>query len=69
MNLAAPQYITDNLGRKMSVILSIQDYENLLSLAEETEDVLLYDEVKSKNEERIALNDYIAKRKNNALPN
>ncbi len=69
MNLAAPQYITDNLGRKTSVILSIQDYETLLALAEETEDVLLYDEVKSKNEERITLNDYIIQRKNNVLPN
>jgi hypothetical protein len=69
MTLAAPQYITDTLGRKTAIILSIQDYETLLALAEETEDILLYDEIKSREEERISLNDYITTRKNNALPN
>jgi hypothetical protein len=69
MTLASPQYITDNLGRKTSVILSIQDYETLLALAEETEDIMLYDEVISRKEERVSLSDYITKRKNNALPN
>lgn len=37
MTLAAPQYITDSLGQKISVILPIKDYETLISIAEDSE--------------------------------
>jgi hypothetical protein len=67
MTLKAPQYITNEKGKKTSVILSIQDYETLIALAEDAEDVQLYDEVKSRNEERISLEDYVKRRKTNAL--
>jgi hypothetical protein len=33
MTLATPQYITDSLGQKISVILPIKDYENLMAMA------------------------------------
>lgn len=37
MTLAAPQYITDSLGQKISVILPIKDYERLISIVEDSE--------------------------------
>lgn len=69
MTLSAPQYILDSKGAKTSVIISLKDYEKILEMIEDLEDVELYDEVKSRNEERISLSDYISKRKNtiNAL--
>ena len=62
MTLSAPQYITDSEGTITSVIISIQDYEKILEMIEDLEDVELYDEVKSRNEEYISFNDYISKR-------
>ena len=62
MTLSAPQYITDPEGTITSVIISIQDYEKILEMIEDLEDVELYDEVKSRNEEYISFNDYISKR-------
>ena len=69
MTLSAPQYIMDSKGAKTSVIISLKDYEKILEMIEDLEDIELYDEVKSRNEERISLSDYISKRKNkiNAL--
>ena len=64
MTLSAPQYILDSKGAKTSVIRSLKDYEKILEMIEDLEDVELYDEVKSRNEERISLSDYISKRKN-----
>lgn len=50
----------------MSVVLPITEYERLLELLEEKEDVKLYDEVKAKNEKTIPLETYLAKRKKRA---
>ncbi|MBU1720817.1 MAG: hypothetical protein KKA07_17255 [Bacteroidetes bacterium] len=37
------QFITDTQGRKLSVILSIKDYQKMLEDLEELEDIRLYD--------------------------
>lgn len=47
------QYITDKKGRKVSVILPIRDYHEMLEKLEELEDLKVYDEAVSKNEESI----------------
>lgn len=39
-----PQYITDNKGKKLSVVLSIKDYQKIMEELEELEDIRLYDE-------------------------
>lgn len=59
----SPQYITDNKGKKMSVVLSMKEYKRILEDLEEFEDIKLYDAVKARNEETITLEEYIAKRK------
>jgi len=41
-----PQYITDSEGRKISVILPLEEYNILMEELEELEDIRLYDEAK-----------------------
>lgn len=48
-----PQYITDTSGKKLSVILTIKDYEAILEKLEELEDIELSTEMKSVLDERI----------------
>jgi len=40
------QFITDNNGNKLAVILPIKEYDKILSDLEELEDIHLYDEAK-----------------------
>ena len=41
-----PYYITDEKGNKVSVVLSIQEYEKLISELDDTADVKLFDDAK-----------------------
>lgn len=45
-----PQYITDNKGKKLSVVLSIKDYNKIIEELEELEDIRLYDEAMASKE-------------------
>ena len=47
------QYITDKKGKKIAVILSIEDYKKMLDQLEAIEDVKLYDRAKKKPEESL----------------
>ncbi len=55
-----PQYITDNTGKKISVILPIKEFKTLLEELEELEDIRLYEESKNDNEPAIAKNKAMA---------
>jgi len=59
--MSTPQYITDDKGKKLSVVLPIKEYQKIL---EELDDIRLYDEAK-KNDggKRILFDDYLKKRK------
>lgn len=46
-------YITDTNGRKVSVILPIKDYNEILNKLEELEDIKAYDEAISASEESL----------------
>ena len=50
-----PQYITDNTGRKISVILPMRDFKTIMEELEELEDVRLYDDAKKSNEPSISI--------------
>lgn len=50
------QFVTNNKGEKIAVILPIDRYQKLL---EELEDIRAYDEVKSRNEERVSLDEIL----------
>lgn len=66
MTMNQPQFITDNEGNKLSVVLPIKAYENMLKIIEEwedMEDVRLYDEAKAEDDgERILFEDYLKSR-------
>jgi len=47
MKMMEPQYITDTDGKKLSVILSLEDYVQLIEALEDLEDIRLYDEAKA----------------------
>ena len=48
-----PQYITDNAGKKISVVLPIKDFKAIMEELEELEDIKLYDEAKKGKQEFI----------------
>ena len=56
------QYIVDENGKRISVVLPIRDYEKILKKLDEYEDIRVYDDVKAKNEKSILLGDYVKKR-------
>jgi len=41
------QYITDENGRRVSVVLPVEEYERLIEALEDAEDVRLYDEAQA----------------------
>ena len=45
------QYITDNQGNKIAVILPVKEYNKMVEDLEELEDIKLYDEAKSGKQE------------------
>jgi hypothetical protein len=53
------QFLTDENGNKISVVIPLEDYNRLLEDLEELEDIRLFDEVKAKNEPSIPLEDYL----------
>lgn len=60
-----PHFITDNKGKKISVILSIEEYNALMEELDMLEDIKLYDQAKkSDSGERILFSEYMRKRKN-----
>ncbi|MEB2776860.1 hypothetical protein U3A58_14860 [Algoriphagus sp. C2-6-M1] len=45
-----PKYITDQVGNKISVVLSVKEFETIVEMLEDLEDVRLYDEAKKSGE-------------------
>jgi hypothetical protein len=45
-----PQYITDHTGKKISAVLPIKQYKNMIEELEELKDIQLYDSAKASNE-------------------
>ncbi|MBX9782030.1 MAG: hypothetical protein K2X48_01940 [Chitinophagaceae bacterium] len=61
-----PQFITDKKGKKISVVIDINDYKKMLGEIEELEDIKQYDAVKARKEKSTPLSEYIKRRKKNA---
>ncbi len=57
-----PKFITNLKGQKTGVILSMKEYEKILYELEDIQDIKLYDKIKSKNEKKISLEEYINKK-------
>ncbi len=56
------QFVTDDRGEKLAVILPIKKYYKML---EEIEDIRMYDEVKAQGEETISFEEYLSQRNQN----
>lgn len=52
-----PQYITDNAGRKISVVLPLNEFKNIMEELEDLEDLRLYDAAKIANEPSIPIDE------------
>lgn len=58
------QFVTDDNGKKLAVILAIKDYEKLMEELEELEDIRLYDQAKKEDDgTRILFSDYLKTRR------
>ncbi|TVR83807.1 MAG: hypothetical protein EA409_02250 [Saprospirales bacterium] len=55
MKTIHPQYITDHQGKKLSVVLPLEDFKTLIEELEELEDIRLYEEAKRSNEPSIPI--------------
>jgi hypothetical protein len=53
------QYITDDKGNVISIIIPVAEYKRILEELEELEDIRLYDDVKGKNEKSIPFDNYL----------
>lgn len=51
----SPKYITDNKGKKISVVLPIKDFNAIIEDLEDLEDIRLYDEAKKSNEPSVPI--------------
>ncbi len=47
------KFITDEKGKKVSVIISIKEYKEIINMVEELEEIKLYDKLKSEDEDLI----------------
>ena len=57
------QFLTDHQGQKIGVLLSMEQYQQLIEQLEELEDIKAFDEYKANNEPTIPLRQAIDIRK------
>jgi len=63
MTAIHPQYITNNTGKKISVILPLKEFDAIMEELEELEDIRLFDEAKKEDDgTRILFSDYLKNR-------
>lgn len=48
-----PQFITDDKGKRVSVILPVKDFNKMLEQLEELEDIKAYDEARKSGEDSV----------------
>jgi hypothetical protein len=63
MNAIHPQYITDKDGKKVSVVIPLAEYEQIIEELEELEDIKLYDEAKADKNPSMSFDDYVRQRR------
>lgn len=52
-----PKYITDQAGNKISVVISMKEFEAMIEKIEELEDIKLYDLVKNSDEPSLPIDE------------
>jgi hypothetical protein len=61
--MSATTFITDGKGKKISAVLPIKQYQQLLEELEELDDIRAYDKAKAPKEKPIPLRDAIRERR------
>lgn len=61
-------FITDQKGKKISAVLPIKAYKQMLEELEELEDIRAYDKAKAKKEKPILLSDAVQQRRKKQKP-
>ena len=61
--MQSQNFVVDNDGKRIAVMLSIKEFERMQAALEELEDIKAYDAVKAKNEPTISLREAIKLRK------
>ena len=61
MKAIQPHYITDAQGKRISVVLSLRQWQHVLEKLEELEDIRQYDQVKARQEPTMPLDEYLKK--------
>jgi len=52
-----PQYITDDTGKRISVILPVKEFKTLMDLLDDIEDIRLYDEAMAVSEPSVPIDE------------
>ena len=65
MNAIHAQYITDKDGKKLSVVIPLAEYEQILEELDDLDDIRLYDEAKVDKEPVMLFDDYLKQRRAN----
>ena len=52
-----PQYITDNSGNKLSIVLAMHEFKKIMEDLEELDDIRLYEEAHSDDEPSIPIDE------------
>ncbi|MGH2587606.1 MAG: hypothetical protein ACRDJE_22025 [Dehalococcoidia bacterium] len=60
MNRVRERYLVDEMGNRIAVVLSIEDYKRLLQELEEQEAVRAYDEAVSSGDEEVPFEQVLA---------
>ena len=52
-----PKYITDQDGNKISVVISVEEFESMMEMLDELEDVRIYDKAKLSDDPSIPIDE------------
>lgn len=52
-----PKYITDQDGNKISVVISVKEFESMMEMLDEMEDVRIYDKAKLSDDPSIPIDE------------
>ncbi|HVW15447.1 MAG TPA: hypothetical protein VHB54_16565 [Mucilaginibacter sp.] len=63
MNAIHPQYITDEQGKKISVVIPVDEFEQLLEELEELDDIKLFDEAEKESGTSMPFDEYVKQRR------
>ena len=56
------QFITDEKGNKISIVIPLKEYSRILEELEELNDIRMFDEVKERKEKSLPIEEYLNQR-------